>query len=347
MEQVFDNVKQRNAGFIRAFESAPNGALEKFAATAEDSILKRRLREDSFVDAILPMKDYSRDNSVFAKSENREDPYIIFEMEADQFMPKGPMSFNDTGDIREIQGNKFTLGFVKYTTPTFTKNIDFLRTWEGDIPQMVEDNCVRDLNRQKDFTFIAGVDAIAGAPGSRRNVYYPGRLTKASHAHSTQILPDRSLPVGVFLCNRRTANEVLLWDDGVIDRGANDMTEKLTFKGLGAFDTFEIHGCKYIVTMKNDIVPNGTVYQFSTPDYLGKAGFLQGMKMYVEKKEDFIRWHATEKLGFVIANKDAIQKVTWVGAALSNGNDDRLTSVEAAAAANAIAQDQAWSRPTA
>lgn len=339
-----NDVKTRNAAFIASFQAAPNGSMEKFAATADEAITKRRMREDSFVDAILPMKDYSRDNSVFAKSEEKEDPFIIFEMEADQFGPKGPMSFNDSTDIREIQGNKFSLSFVKFSTPTFTKNIDFLRTFEGDIPQMVEDNCVRDLNRQKDFTFIAGVDTICGAPGTHRNVYYEGRMTKANHARSTQLLPDRSRPVGTFLCNRRTASEIMLWDPEVIDRGAGDLTEEITKKGLGAFEKLTIHGCTYIVTYKNDIVPNGVVYQFSTPDYIGKAGYLQPMKMYVEKKEDFIRWKATEKLGFVIANQDSVQKVTFTGAALSNGNDGRLTPAEAAEAARKIALDQEYTR---
>lgn len=335
MSDTFTDVKAKNQMFINAFLSEQEGSLKKLASSATDSIIKRRLREDSFTEAIMPLDDYSRDNSAFAQAVDREDPFVIYEMEADQFGPK-TISWQDTGDIREFAGNKFILTFTKHTTPVFTKNVQFLRTYKHDITQLVEDNCARDLNRQKDHLFISNVDDICGNPGTYKNVYYNTRLTKEQHAQSTQLLPDRSLPVGVFLCNRRTANEVLLWDKDVIDRGAGDMTEKLTFDGLGALDKLKLHGVEYIVTQKSDIIPSGVVYQFTTRDFLGKAGSLQPMKMFIEKKEDIIRWHATEMLGFAIANEDGVQKVTYVQAAFSNGNDGRLTPEQAMAAQEAI-----------
>lgn len=338
MSDTFIDVKAKNQAFINAFMSEDEGSIKKLASTATDSIIRRKLREDSFVQAIIPMDDYSRDNSAFAQAVDREDPFIIYEMEADQFGPK-TLSWQDTGDIREFAGNKFILTFTRNTTPVFTKNVQFLRTYKHDITQLVEDNCARDLNRQKDFIFTSNVDDIAGAPGTERNVFYNSRLDKEKHAFSTQLLADRSLPTGVFLCNRRTAAEVLLWDKDVMERSNGGMTEKITKEGLGAFEKFHLHGVDYIVTQKNDIVPNGVVYQFTTPDFLGKAGSLQPMKMFIEKKEDIIRWHATEMLGFAIANEDGIQKVTYVQSAFSNGNDGRLTAEQAAQAQEAINAD--------
>lgn len=343
-EQVFSDIQAKNQAFINAFLASPEGSLEKLASTASDSIIKRKLREDSFVQAILPLEDYSRDNSAFAQAVDREDPFIIYEMEADQFGPK-TLSWQDTGDIREFAGNKFILTFTRNTTPVFTKNVQFLRTYKHDLTQLVEDNCARDLNRQKDFIFTSNVDDMCGKPGTEKNVYYNTRLNKSKHAFSTQLLADRSLPTGVFLCNRRTAAEVLQWDPEVFERSNGGMTEKITREGLGAFDKFHIHGVDYIVTQKNDIVPNGTVYQFTTPDFLGKAGSLQPMKMFIEKKEDIIRWHATEMLGFAIANEDGVQKVTYVQSAFSNGNDGRLSPEQAALARQAIIDDNPAAYP--
>lgn len=335
-EPVFETVAAKNQRFINNFLAAPNGELEKLASTAQESIIKRKMREDSFAPAILPLDDYSRDNSAFSQTVDREDPFVIIEMEADQFGPK-TLSWNDTGDIREFAGNKFELAFTRNTTPVFTKNINFLRTYKMDLTQMVEDNCVRDLNRQKDHIFIAGVDELVGPQygvspetGLQQNVTYNTRLTKKQHAFSVQLLADRSLPTGAFLINRRTASDVLLWDEDVADRGANDFTEKLTREGLGAFEKFKLHGVEYIVTMKNDIVPNGVVYQFTTPDYLGKGGSLQPMKMFIEKKEDIIRWHATEILGWTIANAPGVQKVTYLKSTALDGGDGRLTEAPSA-----------------
>lgn len=330
MSDIFKSVQHKNKAFINAFLSSPNGYMEKLAATAEENIIKRKLREDAFCPAILPLDDYSKDDNAFMDSLDKEDPMVLIEMEPDQFGPK-TLSWNDTGDIRTFKGNKFILSFVKHTTPVFTKNIDFLRTYKMDLTQMIEDNCARDLARQKDVTFMAGIDEIVGQPygpaqsGYEQNVVYESRLTKDKHALACQLIPDRSLPVGVFLLNRRTANDILLWDKDVFDRGAGDMTEKITKEGLGAFDTLHLHGVDHIVTMKNDIIQNGVMYQFTTPDYLGRGGILQPMKMYTEKKEDFIRWHATEKIGFAIANEVGVQKVTFWNSTGVYGNDGRLS----------------------
>jgi hypothetical protein len=335
MSEMFKSVAQKNKAFINHFLSAPSGDMEKLAATADENIIKRRLREDAFSPAVLPLDDYSKDDSVFMKTVDKEDPMVLIEMEPDQFGPK-TLSWNDTGDIRTFKGNKFILTFVKNTTPVYDKNIDFLRTYNMDLTQMIEDNCIRDLARQKDVIFMAGVEDIVGQPygpadsGYEQNVVYESRLTKDKHALACQLIPDRSLPLGVFLCNRRTANDILLWDKDVFDRGAGDMTEKLTKEGLGAFDTLRLHGVDHIVTMKNDIIQNGVMYQFTTPDYLGRGGFLQPMKMYVEKKEDHIRWHATEKIGFVIANEVGVQKVTFWNSTGVYGNDGRLSKAPAA-----------------
>jgi hypothetical protein len=329
-EPIFQSYESKNKALINALKGAPNGNMEKLAATMDESIIKRKLREDAICPAILPLDDYSKDDSAFMPHIDKEDPMVLIEMEPDQFGPK-TLSWNDTGDIRTFKGNKFILTFVKNTTPVYTKNIDFLRTYKMDLVQMIEDNCVRDLNRQKDVIFFAGVEDIVGQPceladsGYEQNVVYESRLTKDKHALACQLIPDRSLPLGVFVINRRTANDILLWDKDVFDRGAGDMTEKLTKEGLGAFDTLHLHGVDHIVTMKNDIIQNGVMYQFTTPDYLGRAGFLQPMKMYVEKKEDFIRWHATEKIGFAIANEIGVQKVTFWNSTGTYGNDGRLS----------------------
>jgi hypothetical protein len=334
-EPIFQSYESKNKALINALKSAPNGNMEKLAATMDESIIKRKLREDAICPAVLPLDDYSKDDSAFMPHIDKEDPMVLIEMEPDQFGPK-TLSWNDTGDIRTFKGNKFILTFVKNTTPVYDKNIDFLRTYNMDLTQMIEDNCIRDLARQKDVIFMAGVEDIVGQPygpadsGYEQNVVYESRLTKDKHALACQLIPDRSLPLGVFLCNRRTANDILLWDKDVFDRGAGDMTEKLTKEGLGAFDTLRLHGVDHIVTMKNDIIQNGVMYQFTTPDYLGRGGFLQPMKMYVEKKEDHIRWHATEKIGFVIANEVGVQKVTFWNSTGVYGNDGRLSKAPAA-----------------
>ena len=56
MSEMFKSVAQKNKAFINHFLNASNGDMEKLAATADENIIKRRLREDSFTPAILPFR---------------------------------------------------------------------------------------------------------------------------------------------------------------------------------------------------------------------------------------------------------------------------------------------------
>lgn len=49
MSDTFIDVKAKNQAFINAFMSEDEGSIKKLASTATDSIIKRKLREDSFV----------------------------------------------------------------------------------------------------------------------------------------------------------------------------------------------------------------------------------------------------------------------------------------------------------
>lgn len=313
----------------RFLDSLNGGNMEKLASVSSELTLKK-MREDSFASAILPFHDCN-DNTLFDRMVNREDLFIILDMESDQFGAK-TLSFNNTADQRDFRGDQYVLTFVKHSTPFFTKNVDYLRTYRYDIRQMVIDRAALDLGRQRDVMLINGVNEIVGTPGSttddglQQNICYQGALTKEKHAYLPSLLDDRRIPVGVHLCNKRTASQILTWDPEVIERSKDGITEKITFEGLGAFDKLRIHGVDYVVTIKNDLVPNGVIYQFGTPDFLGKAGVLEQPTMYVEKKEDILTWHAVEKVGMAIGNTAAVNKITFAGLVGSTGGDGRMTS---------------------
>ena len=61
-------------------------------------------------------------------------------------------------------------------------------------------------------------------------------------------------------------------------------------------ETAEFSDIKFIVTMKSDLVPNGAIYEFTEPNYLGRAGVLQKPTMYVKKDKDILRFSCKEIL---------------------------------------------------
>lgn len=328
MDNMIEDPVMFKQAFFSAMESA-DGSLTK-QAEAASMMTRRKLREDAFSPAIIPHEDVTNDKlDYFLDSERIA---IIYEMEPDSFGAK-TIPFEDTGDSLGYYGDKYLLQFYSNTTPEWTKNVDRLRTYRGDLRSLITDNSLRDLSRRKDVKFMAGVDAIVGSVkggmspyGLEQNVVYPGRMNRDNWINSTLLLKDRDLLNGVFLVNQRTFTEFARWTRNEM---GGDMAQDLFMKGNRAFEKAQVAGIDFIVTMKHDLVPNGVMYQFTKPNYLGKAGVLQKPTMYVKKDKDILRFSCVEKLGVTIANTAGVQKVTFLGLTGENGGDGRLTPEEA------------------
>lgn len=315
--------------FFNALEQVgEHGNMEK-TAFAASQMTRRKLREDRFCPAILPFEDVSNsDLDRFLKSERLA---IICEMEPDSPGAIG-IPFEGTGDSFGYYGDKYLLQFFSNTTPEWTKNIDRLRTYRMDLRELICDNSLRDLSRKCDVKFMEIVDKVCGLlpagineDGLEQNVWYPGGLTRDNWVNSTLLLGDRDLLNGCFLCNRRTFAEFQRWTR---NEAGGDVSQDLFLKGNRAFESAKVGNIDFIVTMKSDLVPNGVIYEFTKPNYLGRAASLQKPTMYIKKDKDIIRFSCREKIGMTIANKAGVQKVTFSDLVTLRGGDGRMESAD-------------------
>lgn len=322
----FDDPKLFGEQLKAALEETYDGLLKE-ASEAATETTRRRVREDAFSPAIIPHEDIT--DSQLDYFLEREDPAIICEMEMDSFGAKS-ISFDDSPDTVPFYGDKYLLVFYSNTTAEFVKDVNFLRTYRSDVRDMLIDNTLRDLSRMKDFKFMAGVEQIVGPAAGKRspltnieqNIMYPGRLNKNNWVSATLLLGDSQLMNGVFLCNRRTFAELRRW--GRNEMGG-DFAEECALKGAGAFQTSKFGGVDFIVTQQNDLVPNGAMYEFTQPNYLGRAGVLQKPTMYVKRDKDLIHMSCKEILGVSIANLAGVRKVQFQDLCSADGGDMRLT----------------------
>lgn len=311
--------------FVERLAASGSGDLEKLAS-APTEIIRRRMREKSFSTSILPYDTIN--NDMLAQSLETEDPFVIYEMEADQFMPS-TTNLEDTGNTVPFQANKFAMAFYANETPVWTKHIDQLRTYRADVREMVVDNALRDLERQKDKIFMNEcVSIVGGTAGKisprtriRQSVLLPGRMDRDNVINSENYLPDRMLENGVWLTNRRTYNEIKRWTRNEM---GGDLAQKLIVEGSKAFGKADFDGIPWIVTLMTDLVGNGELWQFAPPNYLGKAGVLDAPKMYLRKDKDIIRFSCREKIGLAIANEAAVQKVTFQDITGETGGDGQI-----------------------
>lgn len=281
--------------------NATDGPMPKVAAAGQ-SVIRRRLRESSFTRRIIPHVKVENSDLTYALDTER--PIIVEEME-----PESPaavsLSFNAHPDTAFYRRDKFVVYFSKISTPEFTKNTDELRVGRSNLRQIITDNSLRDIDYEEDSRFIQYVDRICGTPegvgasGEQQFHTTPATIERDTYVDSTNWLEDAWLNNGVFLANRRTANEFVKFGR---DEAGGDLSERLLLRGRKALEGGVVCDVPHIITIKRDLVPFNMVYQFTEPGYLGRAYILDNVTMYVEKKKDILRFSAVEKLGITIAN---------------------------------------------
>jgi len=299
-----------NKAIIQQLIDAEDGPC-KNASSASQDMIRKRIRENGFSRKILPPKQIS--NADLNRLPTTELPVIVEDMEADQPGAKS-ISFNDTPDTQFYRGDKFIIIFNKISSPEWTKNVDELRTYKMDLRQTVTDNCLKDIQTEEDLTFVNTVDEIVGAPngvgasGQQQNFTVNGDITRQTYIPIMSYLEDRYLNNGIFLTNRKTAKRFLTLTR---DELGGDVSQDLWLGGLEKLPEGQVLGIRHLFTLKQEIVPNGYIYQFTEPGFLGRFYILEDVTMYVDKKVDILRFRAQEKIGVTIANVSAVNLVTF------------------------------------
>lgn len=305
-----ENYEVLNRELVESLVNAPNGPIEKLAAPAS-KMIRRQIREDGFLRKILEPKFVTNDD--LDRVVNHDRPVIIEDMEP---ASKGAITapFNVSGDAEQYYGNKFEVQFHQIKTPKWTKNVNELRTYRMDLRQVITDNSLKDIQTVEDGSLIKVVDRIVGSPtgvgmsGRQQHFVVNGGITRNSYVEITKILERHRLNNGTFLMNRATAKEFNKWSRNEI---GGDLAEETFKKGLKGIGDSRIFGERHIFTIKDELVPDGVVYLFTEPEFLGRFYILQDVTMYVEKREDIITMNATETVGLTIANLLGVAKVSF------------------------------------
>jgi hypothetical protein len=308
--EQLDSPEVFNRQLLEAIANAQDGHL-KSASEASSRMVRRRIRENGFGRLILPFKPVT--DADLNQLPDTELPVIIEEMEPDSPGAKA-INFNDTADTAFYRGDKFVVYFCKIVTDEFTKNVDELRTYKSDLRGVVTDNALKDMHTTEDSRFISTIDTMVGAiggvgaSGAQQNFQINGAIHRSTYPDILNYLENRNLNNGVYLMNRKTAKAFLKWDRAEI---GGDLAESLMKEGLTALQEAKVMGIRHIFTIKRNLVPDGTIYQFAEPGFLGKAYELMPITMFVEKKKDILRFSAMEKVGLTIANVAAVNQANF------------------------------------
>ena len=288
--------------------AADDGQISKVAQAAQD-VTRTQIREGSFANKILPPEQIG--NERLAKTMT-EDLIVIDDLEPDSPGAKYvPFETVPEGEI--ITGSRYITPMARIVTPMFTKDIDQLRTYDYPIRKILTDNSIKDGMATHDRKFIDTVNSIvmntSGGVGTKHPVTgkvqwmdFGEDLNRENFTEATKMLP-RGNGAGKFVARNYLllAHENTLRDILKLDRNqiGGDLAEEHWKNGL---TSTTIMGIKAISTIKNHLVPEGYVYFFAEPSFLGHNYMLTDWTMYLEKKAYFIKWFSYWLGGFSFGN---------------------------------------------
>lgn len=286
--------------------AAPDGKQEKFAA-AGDLYIRRYLRERSIVRRLLDFEPATDNDLVRLPSE--EMPVIWGTL---QNYSKGAVSLSmkDTGDQETFWRDSFVIRFFVISTPEYYKNTFELKGHIQDTIKHLTEDMVLDLEEEEDRHWFSASDEVAGPIDGRgysglQQHFYFGEFSRQTHIDSQFLFTERKLPKGIFVVNERFMGNFQKLDRNTI---GGDLSERLFVEGGEALKEGKIGGVTHLFTSKNEYVPNNTVYQYTSADYLGVAREHQKPTLFMEKKKRTLYFSLEEIIAMSIVNAAGVIK---------------------------------------
>lgn len=341
LEHLSDMEKRANQvvrQHIDQMETNPDSAVKVARATSD--YIRMKLREEGFLRKILPPTTITGDD--LTKQVSTDKPSKVVELEPDS---PGAMSipFGEFPSGTYIHGKRWLVTFSRIATPMFNKDVAELHDYDLDIRQVISDNALKDLQAEEDGKFIQTVNSVLsldsmnpneslpyGPAGAGVQLWkrgtgtYPANVVYTSiddTAVPTELLvretfvkakgimlgTDARLRPQTALVNQKTALEFEKWKREDV---GGDLAQSILVNGWNN-EVSKWFGLNWITTVKDNLVPDGSVYLFAAPEYLGRLYFLEDTTMFVKREGPMLSWYSYEMLGGGIANVAACSRMDF------------------------------------
>lgn len=306
------NVTLINSQIIESLTSGDDSSFVKKAQAAATNYTRMTVREDSFAFKILPPEKATPEMLRYDMSEELA---IVWEKEPDN-PPAKWVPLQTVPDGEYIYGSRYVIPIARVVTPDFRKDVAELLTTKQDLRKILTDNSIKDGLAEIDSKFIKTVNSIvfdADGPGLPNHqskkvqwMDFDGPLDRKTFAEASKMLP-RPNADGKYIARNYCAlmNEITARDLLKLDRleVGGDKAQDFFLNGLTT-DTFM--GIKLLFTIKSNLVPDGYVYFFAEPDWLGKCFYMEDWTMFVKKEAFFISMFSYWMGGFAFGNTAAM-----------------------------------------
>ena len=285
------------------------------------------MREECITDKVLPPITVGNDS--LDRQHDTDKPVIVVDKE-----PAAPAAisvpFGQLPANRYIRAPRYRVLFARIESTRYSKDADELRTYDMDVRQVLSDNMIKDMATEKDAKFFSLVDVVVGSSlyaaetgddaaagtvsgtptttGSGQSQNYilinSAGITRSAVVEMKKILPanDSRMETQTIVCNTITIKDTEKWGR---DEVGGDMSEEVLINGWAERT---LVNCRWIVTIKRDIVPNNTFYLFVAPKALGVHFLLEDTTMWIKREAMILEFFAYQTVGLSIGNTNGVAK---------------------------------------
>lgn len=311
MSRLNKTAAAANSALIEQFSSA---AHQKAATENLQQFTRYRLREEGFTRKLLPFEKLSDDE--LDPQLGSDKPYKI---EWKEPQSHGALSIPFAAGPSQffIRGANYPVYFNSIIGPKYIKHLDELRIYPYDIRSVMTDHVTRDVMDEEDRRFV--VDTLDAAMiGANQTSPFTNtvqwKTLNGGWDRNNIIEALKALPSGVTKTSakRAVANNISMMDflKWGRDEIGGDMSQDLlkAGSGSGVWTSGEFLGTEWFVTIKDNLVPNGTIYMLSAPEFLGRNYVLTDLTLHSERTGPWVEYYPWETIGGALGNVGGVAR---------------------------------------
>lgn len=298
--------------------------MRKQAQELVQDYTRTMLMENSFMHRILPAEPIQA--SELSEDINERKPFKLVDLEPNS---RGAVTvqFGTIPNTMYFDGDKYKVSFNRILSPRITMDVAELLRYRYDIRQVLVDKQTKYIEFEKDRRFLDSVNYALvltdklGAMGNglttpRQMRSFPDGLTRESLVDAVQIMQSTNAHIApsCALCNTKTFSEFAKWQ--FEEMGGGTEAADIIMNGLGSRRFMNL---EWIVSIKHELIPDGYVYFFSSPDYLGKHYVLEDLTMWVKNEAFMLTSFQWTCAGAAIGNISGLAFANFNPTGLSDG----------------------------
>jgi hypothetical protein len=267
--------------------------------------VKTELQEAAFSRAIIPQEPIT--TSDCQRNINDNSLYVIRDIEPDA----AAVGVDNLGEPngKYVKGERYIIPVINFSTNRFQITVEDLRAYQYKITKRIEDKSVPVLEKLEDkfFLRLIGAAVAVATAGTCKAVKYTGSPTTDLEISTRDIVKIKNtLASGIngSDAKRKEVGCILMCQEifetaVILPSAGDDFGKDRVLNGISS-DT--LYGTKVVRTIKSDILPQGHMWAFTTPDFLGHNFSLGDPNFEIKSNFGLIEWQTKESIAMGIGN---------------------------------------------